>query len=66
VSSKYIHLSVRLAVDPDKVDAVLWYFAEHLNNFTDVSGPCNWVNGNPEILGYTVDGNEWESPRYEV
>lgn len=66
MSCKYIEMSFRVAVDPDKVDAVLWYLGQHLDDFCRVSGPNQWVEGGPDILGYTVDGNDYESPRYDI
>ena len=66
MSSKYIEMTFRVPVEPDKVDGVLWYLGEHLHNFTDITGPAEWCDNPPEIVGYTVDGNEWESPKYDV
>lgn len=66
MSSKYIDFHVRMAVEPDKVDAVMWYMAEHLKDFVRFSGPADWVDERPVITGFLVDGNEWETPRYDV
>ena len=65
MSDKHILVAFDMGVDPDKVDAIVWYLNEHLKDFTRITGPAEWVTQEPEIIGITVDGNKWESPRYD-